>query len=103
MALIQCPECDHAVSTYAMGCPQCGYPLAGTPHDRRAVYVVERTGKTWKLVRVLGWLVMALGAVILFWAWAGRRSGGEALGSWIGLAGAGGVWISKAGAWWYNG
>ena len=57
---IQCPECDHAVSTYARACPQCGYPLAGTPHHRRAVYVVERTGRTWKLFRVLGWLVMGL-------------------------------------------
>ena len=28
MALINCPECSHQVSTLAKTCPQCGFPLA---------------------------------------------------------------------------
>lgn len=28
MALINCPECQHRVSTLAATCPQCGFPLA---------------------------------------------------------------------------
>ena len=28
MALIDCPECSHKVSTRATACPACGYPLA---------------------------------------------------------------------------
>lgn len=28
MALIDCPECGHKVSSYANACPQCGFPLA---------------------------------------------------------------------------
>jgi len=28
MALIQCPECGTAVSTFAKACPKCGYPIS---------------------------------------------------------------------------
>ncbi len=28
MALISCPECEHRVSSYAVACPNCGFPLA---------------------------------------------------------------------------
>ena len=27
MALIKCPECANGVSTEAMACPQCGFPI----------------------------------------------------------------------------
>lgn len=27
MALMQCPECGHDVSTLAQSCPNCGYPI----------------------------------------------------------------------------
>ena len=29
MALVDCPECGHQVSTLAAACPQCGFPLLG--------------------------------------------------------------------------
>ena len=31
MALIDCPECGHKVSTVAVACPECGYPVKGRP------------------------------------------------------------------------
>ena len=30
MALIGCPECDYRISSYAVACPNCGFPLALT-------------------------------------------------------------------------
>ena len=30
MALISCPECEHQISSYAVACPNCGFPLALT-------------------------------------------------------------------------
>ncbi len=31
MALIDCPECGHKVSTVAVACPECGYPVKSQP------------------------------------------------------------------------
>jgi hypothetical protein len=31
MALIDCPECGHKVSTVAVACPECGYPVKASP------------------------------------------------------------------------
>ena len=28
MALINCPECDHDVSEFAISCPNCGYQIS---------------------------------------------------------------------------
>ena len=28
MALIQCPECNKQVSSFAKACPECGYPIS---------------------------------------------------------------------------
>ncbi len=29
MALIRCPECKNVVSSEAVSCPHCGFPIAG--------------------------------------------------------------------------
>lgn len=31
MAMINCPECGHAMSSTAVSCPNCGHAMAGTP------------------------------------------------------------------------
>src|SRR6266567_2949166 len=31
MALIECPECKHAISDRALSCPSCGLPLSPSP------------------------------------------------------------------------
>ncbi len=33
MALIFCPECKREISTAAVSCPSCGYPLQGKPAE----------------------------------------------------------------------
>ena len=46
MALMQCPECQHQVSTLAATCPQCGFPLAqrsgGAPGGSSALLLLVR-------------------------------------------------------------
>ena len=103
MALITCPECRYAVSDQAAACPHCAYPVAGTPHGGRTVQVIEKTGRTWKEVRVLGWLLILVGVVVLFVGWAADHSSGVAVGWGLGLMGVCCLWISRAGAWWYHG
>ena len=103
MALIPCPECHRAVSDKAAVCPTCAYPIARTPHAQRSVHVIERTARIWKEFRVVGWLLILVGTVLLFPAWAAGHSRSELLGSWIGAAGVACLWISRAGAWWYHG
>ncbi len=103
MALIKCPECNYAVSDMAAACPHCAYPVAQTPHKWRTVQVIEKTGRTWKRVRVLGWLLILAGVPVLLVAWAADHSSGVAVGWAFGLMGVGCLWISRAGAWWYHG
>ena len=31
MSLVNCPECEHVVSTYAIACPNCGFPMELAP------------------------------------------------------------------------
>jgi predicted amidophosphoribosyltransferase len=103
MAIIWCPDCHRQVSDKAAACPSCAYPIAGTPHGRRSVYVIERTAKAWKQLRVLGWLLLMAGGLVLFREWAAAHARGEWLGSWMGSAGVACLWVSRAGAWWYHG
>lgn len=102
MALIRCPECHRDVSSKATACPNCAYPVARTPLQR-PVQVIEKTGRRWKEVRVLGWLLVVIAALVLFAEWAANNSGGVVIGWSIGLAGLACLVTSRAGAWWYHG
>jgi hypothetical protein len=103
MALIKCPECNRDISDKATVCPHCARPLARTSYRQGPVQVIERTGRRWKGVRVLGWLLIFVAAFLLFGKWAADDSRGVAAGFSIGLAGVACLWISRAGAWWYHG
>ena len=103
MALIKCPECSRDVSDKATVCPHCARPLARTSYRQGPVQVIERTGRRWKGVRVLGWLLILVAAFLLFGKWAGDDSRGVAAGLAIGLAGVVCLVTSRAGAWWYHG
>jgi hypothetical protein len=103
MALIKCPECSRDLSDKATVCPHCARPLARTPYSQGSVQVIERTGRRWKGVRVLGWLLVLVAAVVLFAQWAADDSRGVAAGLGLGLVGIACLWISRAGAWWYHG
>lgn len=88
MSFVTCPECSHEVSSKALACAHCAFPLGQTSHGQRPVYVIEKTGRTWKQVLVLGWLLTSAGGFFFFQDWALERPGGAALGSWMWLAGA---------------
>lgn len=73
MALLNCPECGHAVSTHATACPECGYPLPEvvTPDiipesTVGTAPVLTKTAKR-KILIVIGALVaIAIICIIIF-------------------------------------
>lgn len=74
MALINCPECQHRVSTLAATCPQCGFPLvqrgAGTPEGSAAPLLVVRPS-WWNYF----WYLCFAWLLVPWWiAWLHRRS-----------------------------
>lgn len=103
MALIRCPECHRDVSSKATACPNCAYPIARPSRNQRPAQVIETTGRKWKKVRVLGWLLVTVGVFALFREWTAGNSSVVAIGRWIGMAGVVCVASSRAGAWWYHG
>jgi len=103
MAHIKCPECGRDLSVKPTVCPHCARPLGRTPYGQGPVQVIERTGRRWKGVRVLGWLLVLVAAFVLFAQWAANDSRGVAAGLGLGLVGIASLWISRAGAWWYHG
>ena len=103
MALIKCPECERDVSSKATACPSCGYPLSPTAQAPPSVQVIEGTGKGWKTIRALGWLLILAGAVVLVWGLEAGSARGVTLGWGICGAGVGCLVTSRAGAWWYHG
>ena len=64
MALINCTECGHTVSTKAAACPNCGVPVAGTVSVPSAREQVERpepvVSKPWKLKVIAGVVLVLL-------------------------------------------
>jgi hypothetical protein len=103
MALIKCPECSGDVSDNAAVCPRCGYQMGRTAADPRRVQIIEKTGRGWKAVRVLGWLLIVAGVMVLRAGRATRDPSRAPVGWWIAGAGVACLITGKAGAWWYHG
>lgn len=64
MALIACPGCAKEFSDEAAACPHCAQPVTGSP------MATQTSGREWKIVRLIGGLLMATGIV----AWAGNST-----------------------------
>jgi hypothetical protein len=103
MTLSKCPECSRDVSDKATACPHSTHPFARTPPGLRSVHVIEQTGRRWKAIRALGWLLIVCGVLVLFTEWAADDFRGVALGWWVAGTGVACLWIGRAGAWWYHG
>src|SRR5688572_26286797 len=113
MALIDCAECGKQVSDKAAACPHCGNPMAATAPQTSvppalaptsvetrsgATVTTQATGKTYKVIEVVGAGIFLLGLVSC--AIAEGLSGGSIalilLGSAVYIAGG-------IGAWWDHG
>lgn len=72
MALMQCPECQHEVSTLAASCPNCGYlirpQVPSLYDDPDLVHLVERERRRRELAPlsiVLAVMVLIVGIIVL--------------------------------------
>ena len=93
--IIECPECSNKVSDRAEVCPSCGIRI-------HKVQTIEKTGKGWKLVQLMGGLIVVVGVVFGYWEWTEGVFPSEGFFIYPGI----GVVIylsSRIGYWWYHG
>jgi hypothetical protein len=60
VALIDCPECERAVSSEADSCPDCGYPIKGMQVETvssKGMSLSARTALGWDLAYRNAWKV----------------------------------------------
>ncbi|MDP2397634.1 MAG: hypothetical protein Q8M53_04685 [Burkholderiales bacterium] len=105
MSMIACPECAKEISDKAAVCPHCKKPAAkmqnaaanASPSIKTmtpAEDVTSPAGKEWKIVQLIGGLLMVIGVV----AWIGNSSDAGMvifLGCLIYLGGRLGAWRSQ--------
>lgn len=92
MALIECHECGNDISSLAEACPQCGAPV------RPGVETIEKTGKTWKGMK----LISALLAAGAFGGYATKEPSLELISSCILLIAACLYLYATFGTWWHH-
>lgn len=96
MALIKCNECGKDVSDKAPMCPFCGHP--------QKPIVIEKTKKTWKIVKLISVIVFIVG-LFMFSANIFKEDSNDAivgLGIFMLSIGFIGILVGKFGAWWMN-
>ena len=105
MALLSCPECSREVSSAAVTCPQCGYPIADINASTSAdkVQLVEQTSKNIKMQAALAFLVILISIPILYFGLDHNIGLIKFLGYII--LGAGFLWFAYAAVmqWWQHG
>ena len=99
VALVPCQECKREISSAAVACPHCGYPTRSAGR----VQIIEKTGRGWKAIRLLGWLLVTGGVLMLRASRATHAADARQFGWLIAGAGVACIVTSKAGAWWYHG
>ena len=99
MALTKCPECSGDLSDKAASCPHCGYPMRAPGRAQ----IIEKTRRGWKAIRVLGWLLVVGGVLMLRASPVTHAADARRFGWLIAGAGIACLVTSKMGAWWYHG
>jgi len=92
--IIECPECSNKISNQAATCPSCGII--------RIVQTIEKTGKGWKFVQLVGGLIVGIGVVFGYLEWREGIFPSEGFFIYPGM----GVVLylsSRIGVWWYHG
>ncbi|RZA25382.1 MAG: zinc ribbon domain-containing protein [Proteobacteria bacterium] len=64
MALMQCPECNHSVSTQAASCPGCGHPINDTRTGAMDNNVAGKLAGALAAWLVAPWVARAIFAVV---------------------------------------
>lgn len=95
MALVKCPDCGREVSDAAPTCPECGKPLKAQ--------TIERTGKKWKSVIVVGALAAIIGTIVLVAGVTDESAAAIAAGVIVLLTGITMTLVGRIGAWWFHG
>lgn len=93
MPTMRCPDCSREVSPRAPACPACGGPIAA---QASTVRTIEATGKGWKALTAMGWLLVLGGIAV------GVTDPELSTSSWI-AAGLVALITGKVGAWWHHG
>jgi len=100
MALIACPECQREISEKAAACPHCGSPTQSTPIKVEtaagAVVTTQATGRSWKIIQLIGALLITAGVVSCSAGDPGSAASLLMLGFVVFIAG-------RIGAWWKHG
>ena len=60
MALIKCPECERDISSYAIGCPNCGFVKKS---DR------DMTEQQIRLLKSIRWTIVGFAIWFIIQAW----------------------------------
>ena len=107
MALINCPECNQEVSSLASECPKCAYPISGggsTQASGGRVQTIEKTGKKYKLQKMLSSILIIAGVIAIALAASGIGQVGSLSYYWLMLV-IGIVWyaITSFCSWWHHG
>jgi predicted Zn finger-like uncharacterized protein len=93
--LTNCPDCNERISRKARSCPHCGAPLVAT--------TIEQTGKTWKVVQLVGFLSAAVGFGVLVSGQSQLPRGVLVVSFLAGFFGLIAFLVGRIGAWWYHG
>ncbi|WP_345993745.1 zinc ribbon domain-containing protein [Sulfurimonas sp. HSL-1716] len=66
MALLDCPECGHKVSSAAASCPSCGSPIAQDIIGEQRTTTIQETSKRLKLQIILSSALFWIGLIAVF-------------------------------------
>lgn len=75
MSLIKCSECGQDISDQAPSCPHCGYVFKQETANQDVsvnkvsdlnIEKVVKTGKTWKILKLISWVGGIIGLLMTF-------------------------------------
>jgi len=104
MALILCSECKKEVSDKAFSCPHCGAPISpGTLTSDENVTTIQLTKKKWKKHKLIAFIILIVGFIMVMKALEGDGAGYGSLGGVLIFIAF--IWaiVAKLGAWWSTG
>ena len=105
MALINCKECNHSVSSTAATCPNCGAPVATANETRAAgqqITTMQETSKKFKLHYLACMAVIVIG--IVWGIGSAQNPDSEPSGIPVLMVTVGFIWylVTRFRVWWHH-